>query len=262
MVISQPKEIDMLRLENKVALISGGSKGQGAAEAQLFASEGAKVIFGDILDAEGLKIESKITENGGSAIYIHLDVTSESSWNNAVTECINTFGKIDILVNNAGILIEKNVEDTSEAEWDKVQSVNSKGVFLGTKAVIPNMKENGGGSIVNISSAAGIIGSQFSAYGASKGAVRLLSKSTAVSMAKYNIRCNSVHPGFIDTDMINHKGGIIGDEESTRKTLERSPLKMIATAMDVALGVLYLASDESRYVTGSELVIDGGVTAQ
>ena len=124
------------------------------------------------------------------------------------------------------------------------------------------MKENGGGSIVNISSAAGIIGSQFSAYGASKGAVRLLSKSTAVSMAKYNIRCNSVHPGFIDTDMINHKGGIIGDEESTRKTLERSPLKMIATAMDVALGVLYLASDESRYVTGSELVIDGGVTAQ
>jgi len=252
----------MLRLENKVALISGGSKGQGAAEAQLFASEGAKVIFGDILDAEGLKIESKITENGGSAKYIHLDVTSESSWNNAVTECINTFGKIDILINNAGILIEKNVEDTSEAEWDKVHSVNSKGVFLGTKAVIPNMKENGGGSIVNISSAAGIIGSQFSAYGASKGAVRLLSKSTAVSMAKYNIRCNSVHPGFIDTDMINHKGGIIGDEESTRKTLERSPLKMIATAMDVAMGVLYLASDESRYVTGSELVIDGGVTAQ
>ncbi|MFL2804266.1 MAG: SDR family NAD(P)-dependent oxidoreductase [Dehalococcoidia bacterium] len=252
----------MLRLENKVALISGGAKGQGAAEAQLFASEGAHVIFGDILDAEGLKIESKITENGGSAKYLTLDVTSENSWNTAVAECINTFGKIDILVNNAGILIEKNIEDTSEAEWDKVQSVNSKGVFLGTKAVIPYMKENGGGSIVNISSAAGIIGSQFSAYGASKGAVRLFSKSTAVSYAQHNIRCNSVHPGFIDTDMINHKGGIIGDEESTKKTLERSPLKMIATAMDVALGVLYLASDESRYVTGSELVIDGGVTAQ
>ena len=247
----------MGRLDGKVALISGGSKGQGAAEAKLFAQEGAKVVLADILDNEGKKVEAEINETGGEAMYLHLDVTSEADWAAAVRAAIDSYGKLDILVNNAGILLRKGVEETSAEEWDRVQDVNSKGVFLGVKAAIPAMREAGGGSIVNISSIAGLRGSTSTAYGASKGLVRLLTKSTAVQYGPEGIRCNSVHPGIIETDMTEEMLDSVGREQ----WLARTPLRIIANAHDVALGVLYLASDESRYVTGSELVIDGGITA-
>jgi len=247
----------MGRLDGKVALISGGSKGQGAAEAKLFAQEGAKVVLADILDDEGKKVEAEINETGGEAMYLHLDVTSEADWAAAVRAAVDSYGKLDILVNNAGILLRKGVEETSAEEWDRVQDVNSKGVFLGVKAAIPAMREAGGGSIVNISSIAGLRGSTSTAYGASKGLVRLLTKSTAVQYGPEGIRCNSVHPGIIETDMTEEMLDSVGREQ----WLARTPLRIIANAHDVALGVLYLASDESRYVTGSELVIDGGITA-
>jgi NAD(P)-dependent dehydrogenase (short-subunit alcohol dehydrogenase family) len=247
----------MGRLDGKVALISGGSKGQGAAEAKLFAQEGAKVVLADILDDEGKKIEAEINETGGEAMYLHLDVTSEADWAAAVRAAVDSYGKLDILVNNAGILLRKGVEETSAEEWDRIQDVNSKGVFLGVKAAIPAMREAGGGSIVNISSIAGLRGSTSTAYGASKGLVRLLTKSTAVQYGPEGIRCNSVHPGIIETDMTEEMLDSAGREQ----WLARTPLRIIAKAHDVALGVLYLASDESRYVTGSELIIDGGITA-
>ena len=249
----------MGRLEGKVALISGGARGQGEAEARLFANEGARVVFADILDTEGKKVEAEINETGGEAKYIHLDVTSESEWNGAVKEAVNSYGKLDILVNNAGISIGKNVEETTLEEWDLVQDVNSKGVFLGTKAAIPAMRASGGGSIVNISSIAGLVGIASAPYVASKGAVRLLTKSTAVQYGPENIRCNSVHPGFIETEMTR---GMLSNNEERAKRLAITPLGIFATAHDVALSVLFLASDESRYMTGSELVIDGGITAQ
>ena len=249
----------MGRLSGKVAIISGGARGQGAEEARLFASEGAKVIIGDILDSEGIQVESEIVERGGQAKFIRLDVTIEDDWSKAVQLAISEYGKLDILVNNAGILLMKGVEDTSSEEWDYLHNINSKGVFLGSKAVISAMRESGGGSIVNISSIAGLIGSRFSAYGASKGLVRTLTKSIAVNHGHENIRCNSVHPGIIDTDMVSE---IIGSNEGRDLQLNRTPLNVIANSRDVAFGVLYLASDESRYVTGSELVIDGGITAQ
>ena len=249
----------MGRLSGKVAIISGGARGQGAEEARLFASEGAKVIIGDILDSEGIQVESEIIERGGQAKFVRLDVTIEDDWSKAVQLAISEYGKLDILVNNAGILLMKGVEDTSSEEWDYLHNINSKGVFLGSKAVISAMRESGGGSIVNISSIAGLIGSRFSAYGASKGLVRTLTKSIAVNHGHENIRCNSVHPGIIDTDMVAE---IIGSKEGRDLQLNRTPLNVIANSRDVAFGVLYLASDESRYVTGSELVIDGGITAQ
>jgi cyclopentanol dehydrogenase len=248
----------MGRLDGKVALISGGSKGQGAAEAKLFAQEGAKVVLADILDDEGKKVEAEINETGGDAKYVHLDVTSEDDWASAVQEAVDSYGKLNILVNNAGILLRKGIEETSAEEWDMVQNVNSKGVFLGIKAAIPAMRAAGGGSIVNISSIAGLKGSTSTAYGASKGLVRLLTKSTAIQYGPEGIRCNSVHPGIIETDMTE---GMLTENQGREHWLERTPLRIIATSLDVALGVLYLASDESRYVTGSELVIDGGITA-
>ena len=249
----------MGRLDGKVAIISGGAKGQGAEEARLFAQEGAKVIIGDILDREGMQIESEIAEQGGEAKFVHLDVSSEEDWSRTVDLSMSEYGRLDILVNNAGILLMKGLEETSGQEWDNIQNINSKGVFLGSKTVIPAMRESGGGSIVNISSIAGLIGSKFTAYGASKGLVRTLTKSVAVNHGHEGIRCNSVHPGIIETDMVSE---MIGRQEGREYQLNRTPLKVIATSRDVALGVLYLASDESRYVTGSELVIDGGITAK
>jgi len=249
----------MSRLKEKVALISGAAKGQGAEEAKLFADEGASVVLGDILDEEGTEIASEINRSGGKASYVHLDVTKKDDWELAVREAISIYGKLDILVNNAGILIMKGLAETSESEWDLIQNINSKGVFLGSQSVIPEMVRNGSGSIVNISSVAGLIGSRYTAYGASKGLVRLLTKSIAVQYGPNGIRCNSVHPGIIETDMVKD---MIGTDEGRKNQLNRTPLNIIANSMDVALGVLYLASDEARYVTGSELVIDGGITAQ
>ena len=249
-----------MRLEGKVAIISGGARGMGAVEARLFAREGASVGIADILEDEGRRLEAEIAEAGGQASFIKLDVTSEDDWQRAVESIVRSYGKLDALVNNAGIFHLATVEDTTVEGWDQILSVNGKGVFLGTKAAIPEMRRAGGGSIVNISSIAGLIGSRgAAAYGASKGAVRLLTKSTAIQYAADNIRCNSVHPGLVDTDMLRL---VFPDDTAYQNSSSRVPLGRLATAEDIANGVLFLASDESSYMTGSELVIDGGVTAQ
>jgi NAD(P)-dependent dehydrogenase (short-subunit alcohol dehydrogenase family) len=249
-----------MRLEGKVALITGAAKGQGAAEAKLFAKEGASVVLADVAVDDGRKLEATLNESGASALFVKLDVTSLSDWRAAVSAAVEKFGKLDVLVNNAGIYSTVNIEDTDPNEWDRIIDVNLKGVFLGVKACIPAMREAGGGSIVNISSIAGIVGSpRGSAYGASKGGVRQLTKAAAIQNAKDGIRVNSVHPGPVDTDMI---AGNIGTPQGRANSVSRVPLGRIGTVEDVAYAVLFLASDEASYMTGSELVIDGGVTAQ
>jgi NAD(P)-dependent dehydrogenase (short-subunit alcohol dehydrogenase family) len=188
----------MGRLDGKVALISGGARGQGATEARMFAQEGARVVFEDILDDEGRQVEAQIRELGGEATYVHLEVTREADWQGAVETAVNRYGKLDVLVNNAGILIRKSIEETTVEDWDRIMAVNAKGVFLGTKAAIPAMRQAGGGSIVNISSTAGLVSSLSgsASYTATKGAVRLFTKATAIQYAREHIRCNSVHPGL------------------------------------------------------------------
>ena len=249
-----------MRLEGKVALISGGARGMGATEARMFAQAGAKVVIGDVLEEEGRQTEAAINESGGECVFVRLDVTDESAWENAVDTAINRFGKLDILVNNAGIARINNVEGTSADEWNLVMDINAKGVFLGTKSAIPAMRDAGGGSIVNISSVAGLVGNVLSsAYTASKGAVRLLTKSTAIQYARDGIRCNSVHPGTIETPMT---AAMLSEEAYRQDRLNRTPLGRLGTAEDVAYGVLFLASDEASFMTGSELVIDGGRTAE
>jgi len=250
-----------MRLENKVAFVSGGARGMGAAEARLFAREGAKVVIGDVLDDEGRQTEAAINEFGGECLYVHLDVTSEESWGSAVAETVNRFGKLDILVNNAGVVSRVPLEDLDVDEWDRVMDINSKGVFLGTKAAIPEMRRSGGGSIVNISSISGIAGQSYvsAVYNASKGAVRIFTKSTAIQYASEGIRANSIHPGPIDTPMTAFRQG---DPQAVADSIGRIPLGRNGVPDDVAYGVLYLASDESSFVTGSELVIDGGFIAQ
>ena len=251
----------MGRMDGKVALISGGARGQGAAEARLFASEGAKVVIGDLLDVEGMRVAAEIAEGGGDAMYVHLDVTSEEDWQSAVAAAVSSYGKLDVLVNNAGIWRRGRVEDTTVEDWDAIQNVNSKGVFLGTKAAIPEMRNAGGGSIINISSTAGLVGGPRStAYTASKGAVRLFTKATAIQYAGESIRANSIHPGPIDTEMIHQVWQ--GEDNSREESIARTPLGRVGTVDDIAYGVLFLASDESSFMTGSELVIDGGSTAQ
>jgi len=250
-----------MRLAGKVALISGGARGMGAVEAKLFAREGAKVVLGDVLEAEGQKVEAEIRGNGGEAIFVRLDVTSEADWARAVQTATSRFGRLDILVNNAGIGGPGRLEETTLEGWNQVMDVNSTGVFLGSRAVIPAMRAAGGGSIVNISSQLGLVGVDNSSpqYQASKGAVRLLTKATAIQYAKERIRANSVHPGPIVTPMTEARRR---DPETYRLTVSRIPLGRYGEPEEVALGVLYLASDESSFVTGSELVIDGGWTAQ
>ena len=250
-----------MRLEGKVAFISGGSRGMGAEEAQLFAKEGAKVVIGDVLEDEGQRLAAQIGEAGGEALFVALDVTSEEQWQAAVAATVAQFGKLDILVNNAGISDHGTIETTTAEAWDRLMDINAKGVFLGTKVAIPEMRRAGGGSIINISSQLGIVGVDNSSpqYQASKGAVRLLTKATAIQYAQENIRCNSVHPGPIVTPMTESGRA---DPDRNRVTLGRIPLGRYGEAEDVAYGVLFLASDESSYMTGSELVIDGGWTAQ
>ena len=248
----------MGRLDGKVAIISGGAKGQGAVETELFAMEGAKVIFGDILDDEGKKVEAKIAELGGDVEYIHLDVTSEDDWQQAVDRAESKYGKLDILVNNAGISMRHSDMNVSSDDWDTMMDVNAKGVFLGVKYAIPAMQRAGGGSIVNVSSIAGILGRPLAspAYSASKGAVRVFTKSTAGRFAGEGIRSNSIHPGPIDTDMIRSATNSVRPETRVGEI----PIGRLGQPEDIAYGALYLASDESSFVTGSELVIDGGVS--
>ena len=249
-----------MRLDNKVALISGGARGMGAVEAKMFVQEGAKVVIGDVLDEDGKQTEAEINEAGGECVFVHLDETDETAWQDAVAVAVDRFGKLDILVNNAGIARINNVEDTTSDEWDLVMDINAKGVFLGTKAAIPEIRKAGGGSIVNISSIAGLTGGRTSSYAASKGAVRLLTKSSAIQYAGEGIRCNSVHPGVIETPMTTPM--MLNTQEGRDLNASRHPLGRVGQPEDIAYGVLFLASDESSFMTGSELVIDGGLTAQ
>src|SRR6266699_6333098 len=237
----------MGRLDGKVALISGGARGQGATEAKLVVREGAKVVLGDVRDEEGKRVEAEIRATGGEVTYVHLNVTSEADWRAAVETAERRYGKVNVLVNNAGILIRKSIEETTEDDWDRIMAVNVKGVFLGTKHAIPAMRRAGGGSIINISSTAGLVGSpgDSSAYTATKGAVRLFTKATAIQHAKDNIRCNSVHPGPIATDMIKE---MLDDPVQWEQRLQRLPMRRVGRPEDVAYGVLYLASDESSFM--------------
>jgi len=233
----------------------------GAAEARLFAREGAHVVIGDVLDAEGREVEAEIKAKGGEAVFVHLDVTSESGWQHAVGTAQSRFGRLNVLVNNAGIGGGGRIEDTTVEEWDRMMAINAKGGFLGTKTAIPAMRRAGGGSIINISSQLGLVGTDNSSpqYQSSKGAVRLLTKATAIQYAREGIRANSVHPGPIVTPMTERRRA---DPAQRQLMISRIPLGRYGEPDEVAYGVLYLASDESAYVTGSELVIDGGWTAQ
>lgn len=246
-----------MRLKDKVALISGGARGIGAETARLMAQEGAKVVIGDVLEEEGRKVEGEIRNRGGECLFVKLDVTQGEQWHRAIQAAVSRFGKLNILVNNAGILSTVGLEETTEEVWEEVMSVNVKGVFLGTKLAIPELRKAGGGSIINLSSTAGIVAARYPAYTASKFAVRGFTKIVAVKYAKDGIRVNSVHPGPVDTPMVSWQ-----DEETTRAGLAMTPMKRRGTPEEIANGILYLASDESSYVTGSELVIDGGWTAQ
>ncbi len=250
-----------MRLEGKVAIITGGARGQGATEARMFAQEGARVVIGDIRDELGMQVEAEIRELGGEAIYLHLDVTSEDDWQRAIATAEQQFGKVDVLVNNAAIVLRKDIEETTSDDWDNIMEINAKGVFLGTKAVIPAMRRAGGGSIINISSISGLVSIGPPAYIATKGAVRLFTKSTAIQYASENIRANSIHPGSVDTDM-RREG--MGDqtEEEIQARIDNIPLGRVGTTEDISYGALFLASDESSFMTGSELVIDGGYTAK
>ncbi len=253
-----------MRLEGKVALITGGARGMGAAEAKLFSSEGAKVVIADVLEDEGRRTEAEINETGGDAIFIRLDVTRESEWDAAVNRTIRRFGKLDIVVNNAGVALRNSIEDTSVEAWDRVMDINAKGVFFGTKAAIAQMKEQGtGGSIINISSISGNIGQDTvsAVYNASKGAVRIFSKSAAVQHAPDGIRVNTIHPGPIETPM-TAEGRANAERVGEYTVAENTPMRRYGKPEEVAYGALFLASDESSYVTGAEIVIDGGYMAQ
>ena len=250
----------MGRLAGKSCLISGGAKGLGAAQARLFAREGGRVAVGDILESDGTRLVGELRTSGVDSLFVRLDVTSEADWESAVGAVMEGFGALDVLVNNAGIYNRALVEDTTLEEWERVMSVNSTGVFLGTKHAVPAMRRSGGGSIVNMSSVAGLVGSRTqTVYNASKGAVRLLTKSTAVQYAADGIRANSVHPGVIETDMMKE---VVRNEDERATRMSLTPIGRFGTAEDVAHGVLFLASDEASYVTGAELVIDGGLTVQ
>ena len=256
-----------MRLAGKVALISGAAAGVqgelmgfGGAAARLFTQEGAKVVLTDIRDELGQRTADEISEAGGEAIYLHLDVTSEAEWVSVVEAAVARFGRLDILVNNAGSGARYRVEDTSEEDWDGQMNVHAKGVFLGTKHAIPQLRKVGGGSIINVSSIYGLVGSETStAYHAAKGAIRLFSKSAAIQYANENIRVNSVHPGYAHTPLTDRG---YQDPDYFENIRSRIPMGRVGNAYDIAYGMLYLASDESSFVTGSELVIDGGTTAQ
>lgn len=256
----------MNRLTDKVALITGGALGIGKATCELLAAEGAKVAITDIRDEDGKKLTAEINNSGGEAKYWNLDVSNEEDVKKVFSEVKTEFGKIDVLVNNAGISgVNKPTHEITEEEWDKLMNINVKGVFFCTKHVIPAMKENGGGSIINLSSIYGIIGAgDIPPYHASKGAVRLMTKNDALIYAKNNIRVNSVHPGFIWTPLVEEMGKKSEEGvEKFRKNLDSlHPIGHVGEPDDIAYGIVYLASDEAKFLTGSELVIDGGYTCK
>lgn len=250
----------MGRLANKVAIITGAAGGMGKADALLFAKEGAKVAITDLQEDKIKEVVAEIQASGGEAIGFKQNVASEEDWIRVVDETVKKFGKIDILVNNAGISNATPFMDMTVEGWEKTMSINVTSIFLGQKYVIPHMIEAGGGSIINISSIAGLTGgSGAGPYTASKGAVRMLTKATAVDFAKHNIRCNSIHPGFIETPM---SIDLFKDEKMTQWFQSMTPLPRLGKAEDIANGVLFLASDESSFITGIELPIDGGYYAK
>ena len=249
-----------MRLEGKVALVTGAAAGIGAAVARRFAAEGASVALTDVRTEDGAALSEALNAEGHRTCFVPLDVASESQWAESVALVTKTLGGPTVLVNNAGIYARRLIENTSATQLDRMLDVNVKGVFFGIKAVLPAMRAAGGGSIVNLSSVAGIVGSGYSSdYNASKGAVRILTKCAAIQNAKDNIRCNSVHPAPIDTDM-GREAAPAGEIRNQR--LLEIPLGRMGTAEEVANAILFLASDESSYVTGSELVVDGGLTAR
>jgi 3(or 17)beta-hydroxysteroid dehydrogenase len=257
----------MNRLDGKVAFLSGAARGIGGATARLMASAGAKVAIGDVLDEPGRKTANEI-----DALYVHLDVTSEASWAEAIDATVKKYGKLDVLVNNAGIFNGKGVEDATLDEWTRLVAVNLTGVVLGTRAALPHLKKSGNAAIVNLASVAGLVGSQLDPlYSLTKGGVTLFTKSTALEFGRkgYKIRVNSIHPGVIDTDMGQQtfvmRARALGtnDTEATRKTsLGMHPIGRLGVADDIAKGIVFLASDDAAFMTGAGLVVDGGYTAQ
>jgi len=249
-----------MRLEGKVALITGAASGMGASMARIFAREGAKVAVADQLDDEGKKIVGEIVAVNGAASFHHLDVVNEANWRDVAAAAVKEFGKLDILVNNAGIS-GSAVEDLFDtAAWDKIMDVNARGAFLGMKYAIREMRKTGGGSIVNISSISGVTGQRgvHAAYNASKGAVRTMTKVGAVQQGRHNIRVNSVHPGLMPP--MRTSGGT-ADPAIRAKMLEQVPMGRAGRVEEVANAVLFLASDEASYITGAELYVDGGYLA-
>jgi NAD(P)-dependent dehydrogenase (short-subunit alcohol dehydrogenase family) len=248
-----------MRLAGKVAIISGAASGMGAEEARLFAGEGARVVVADVLDEDGQAVADEITAGGGEALFIHVDVTSEADWQRAVDATVERFGRLDILVNNAG-LSSSSVRDPLDSEgWRRIMDVNATGVFLGTKYAIPAMRQAGGGAIVNISSIMGFVGGEggHPAYHASKGAVRIFTKATAVRYGPHGIRANSVHPGFLPP----MRSGRPRNEAAMEEIVNQTPLRRTGEPIEVAYGVLFLASDEASFITGAAIVADGGLTA-
>ena len=256
----------MNRVAGKVALVTGGGLGLGRASALLLAREGAKVVVTDVKEAEGRATADDIIDAGGEAIFIRHDVASEAEWAGAIEMTLSRFGRLDVLVNNAGVALGADVETTTLDQWRWLMSINLDGVFLGTKHAIAAMRKSGGGSIVNLSSIEGIIGDpNLAAYNASKGGVRIFTKSAALHCAKagYKIRVNSVHPGYIWTPMVENYLAAQPDPAGAKQAVcALHPVGHLGEPDDIAYGVLYLASDESKFVTGAELVIDGGYTAQ
>jgi NAD(P)-dependent dehydrogenase (short-subunit alcohol dehydrogenase family) len=249
-----------MRLQGKVAIITGAANGMGETEARMFAREGAKVVVADILEREGQQVVADITASGGDARFVRLDVVSEEDWRETVNTAVATYGKLHILVNNAGLSGSYDPDIMSTAAWDRLMAVNAKGVFLGIKYAVPAMQQAGGGAIVNISSISGFVGQDYvhMAYNASKGAVRILTKSAAVQYAKDGIRVNSVHPGMMPP-MRSSRG--TADPERRRLMIAQVPMGREGRREEVGAAVLFLASDEASYITGTELVVDGGFLA-
>ena len=257
------------RVNGKVALVTGGASGLGKSTAELLAAEGARVAVTDIDEAAGRAVVEHINAGGAAtgntrAIFLRHDVTDEDQWISVLRNVMDAFGGLHILVNSAGISLTRNVEELELEEWRRVHAVDLDSVFLGCKHAIKDIAASGGGSIVNISSIAGIIaGHNMAAYNSAKAAVRHLSKSVALHCARkgYNIRCNSVHPAFVDTPILDEHRERFGAEEALRKLGRQVPLGRVGLPVEVAYGILYLASDESAFTTGSELIIDGGISA-
>ena len=255
----------MKRVKNKVAIVTGGASGLGKSSAKLLAKEGAKIVVSDIDEEGGKKVVQQIKEDGGEAIFIKQDVAKEDEWKNVIETTLETYGKLHILANSAGIGLGGTVEDVTLEDWKNLIDINLNGTFLGTQYGIKGMKETGeGGSIINFSSIEGLIGDpNLPAYNASKGGVTIFTKSAALHCAKqgYGIRINSIHPAYIWTPMVENFLKAQGDVEEGKKQLESlHPIGHLGEPDDIGYGVVYLASDESKFMTGSELVIDGGYT--